>query len=173
MPALISFPNESSGARGGAERRPAGRERSRASVRVGLVDLALSFTVFSSIMDSGLRAAVARDILRVLGPGGGLLWYDFWTARRTRALEALGLDEVHRLFGRDPVDKRRVTLAPPIARVLAPRSLLACELLERSHSSARTGSPSCETEVGAFATLPARRDAGLTCVVGGHPYDET
>jgi SAM-dependent methyltransferase len=92
-------------------------------------DLASAFTVFSSILDPGLRSAVAREILRVLRPGGALIWYDFWTNPVNDAVEGLGLDEVRRLFGRDPVETRRVTLAPPLARRLAPRSLLLCELL--------------------------------------------
>src|SRR5262245_56914927 len=41
-------------------------------------DLALAFTVFSSIRDRALREAAAADIVRVLRSGGALLWFDFW-----------------------------------------------------------------------------------------------
>jgi SAM-dependent methyltransferase len=95
------------------------------------VDLALAFTIFSSIPDPGLRKDVAAEILRVLRPGGGLLWYDFWINPVNPEVEALGLPEVRRLFGREPADARRVTLAPPISRFLAPRSLVACQLLAK------------------------------------------
>ena len=44
-------------------------------------DLVAQNVVFSSITDDALRAAVAREMLRVLRPGGWLLWYD---AARTR-----------------------------------------------------------------------------------------
>jgi ubiquinone/menaquinone biosynthesis C-methylase UbiE len=94
-------------------------------------DLALAFTMFSSITNATLRDDVAAEILRVLRPGGAVLWYDFWTNPVNPDVEALGLPEVRRLFGREPVEARRVTLAPPITRLLAPHSLLACELLAK------------------------------------------
>jgi ubiquinone/menaquinone biosynthesis C-methylase UbiE len=97
----------------------------------GSVDLALAFSLFSSITDPTRRKPVALEIARVLRPGGALLWYDFWINPMNRDVEALGLDEVRRLFGREPIEARRITLAPPLARLLAPRSWLACELLGR------------------------------------------
>ncbi len=87
--------------------------------------------VFSSIPDSGLRRQRRREVVRVLRPGGALLWYDFWVNPVNRAVVALGTDEMRRLFGRGPADRRRVTLAPPISRRLARHSLLACELLAK------------------------------------------
>ena len=39
-------------------------------------DLVSQFTVFSSILDAGLRGRVAREMVRVLRPGGHVLWYD-------------------------------------------------------------------------------------------------
>jgi SAM-dependent methyltransferase len=92
-------------------------------------DLALAFTLFSSITDPTTRTRIAAEILRVVRPGGGILWYDFWINPTNPNVEALGLREVGRLFGREPVEARRVTLAPPVARLLAPRSWLACQLL--------------------------------------------
>jgi SAM-dependent methyltransferase len=94
-------------------------------------DLALAFTIFSSIKDAVVRKAVADEILRVVRPGGALLWYDFWTNPVNADVEALGLGEVRRLFGQEPLEAQRVTLAPPLARLLAPRSWLACELLRK------------------------------------------
>jgi ubiquinone/menaquinone biosynthesis C-methylase UbiE len=91
----------------------------------------LAFTLFSSITDAEKRKAVAAEIVRVLRPGGGLLWYDFWTNPVNHDVEALGLGEVRRLFGREPVEAQRVTLAPPVARLLARHSRLLCELLAK------------------------------------------
>jgi SAM-dependent methyltransferase len=96
----------------------------------GDFDLALAFTMFSSITDAALRAAVAADMLRVLRPGGSVLWYDFWINPVNADVEGLRLAELKRLFGREPAEARRVTLAPPISRRLAPRSYLACELVQ-------------------------------------------
>lgn len=94
-------------------------------------DLALAFTLFSWINDPALRKRVADEIVRVVRPGGGVLWYDFWINPRNRDVTALGLDEVRRLFAREPAEAHRVTLAPPIARVLASRWWLACQLLAK------------------------------------------
>jgi ubiquinone/menaquinone biosynthesis C-methylase UbiE len=62
-------------------------------------DIVSQNVVFSSIVDAGVRGAVAAEMLRVLRPGGHLLWYD---AERTRGsdphFEALPQDEVTRLF---------------------------------------------------------------------------
>ena len=94
-------------------------------------DLVLAFTFFTSIPDPAERAAVANEVRRVLRPAGALLWYDFWINPLNRETRALGLSEIRRLFGREPVEARRVTLAPPLARMFASRSWLACEVLSK------------------------------------------
>lgn len=62
-------------------------------------DLVCQNVVFSSIVDAAMRRATAAEMLRVLRPGGSLLWYD---ARRTRATDphfrALPQTEVEQLF---------------------------------------------------------------------------
>jgi len=62
-------------------------------------DIVSQNVVFSSIVDIGTRAAVAGEMLRVLRPGGHVLWYD---AERTRGddphFKAVPQDEVQRLF---------------------------------------------------------------------------
>jgi ubiquinone/menaquinone biosynthesis C-methylase UbiE len=93
-------------------------------------DLALAFTMFSSITDAALRTEVAAEMLRVLRPGGAVLWYDFWINPINSDVAGLRLAEIRRLFGREPAEARRVTLAPPISRRLAPRSFVACELVQ-------------------------------------------
>jgi ubiquinone/menaquinone biosynthesis C-methylase UbiE len=94
-------------------------------------DLALAFTLFTSVTSPVARSRVAAEIMRVVRPGGAVLWYDFWINPTNPNVEALGLDEVRRLFGREPAEARRVTLAPPIARRLARRSWLTCDLLAK------------------------------------------
>jgi SAM-dependent methyltransferase len=93
-------------------------------------DLVSQFTVFSSILDRGVRRAAAAEIGRVLRPGGVALWYDFTVNPTNRETRGLGLDEVRRLFPGWALTVRRVTLAPPLTRLLAPRARLAAELLE-------------------------------------------
>jgi SAM-dependent methyltransferase len=92
-------------------------------------DMALCFTVFSSIMDDRTRALVAREILRLLRRGGHVVWYDFWINPVNRDTRAVRLGEVARLFGSRPVEARRVTLAAPLARAVAPRSWIGSEVL--------------------------------------------
>jgi SAM-dependent methyltransferase len=62
-------------------------------------DLVCQNVVFSSIVDAGTRRATAAELLRVLRPGGSLLWYD---ARRSRSTDphfrALPQHEVEALF---------------------------------------------------------------------------
>lgn len=94
-------------------------------------DIALAFTVFSSIKDPLLRAQVAKEMQRVLRPGGGIVWYDFWFNPVNPDTEALGLKDVRKLFPAARIDARLVTLAPPLVRSLIPRSRLACELLAK------------------------------------------
>lgn len=94
-------------------------------------DLVLAFTLFTSIPDGSKRAAVAREVQRVLRPRGAVLWYDFWVNPLNPDTQPLGPADITRLFGHEPVESHRVTLAPPIVRAIAPRSWIACELLGR------------------------------------------
>jgi len=97
-------------------------------------DLILAFTLLSSIVEAGARRAAASEILRVLRPGGTLMIYDFWVNPRNPDVRPLGRSEVRRLFAGCAFDWRRVTLAPPLLRLLAPLAFggwLACHLLEK------------------------------------------
>ncbi len=94
-------------------------------------DLVLQYTVFSSILDLDLRRVIATEMLRVLKPAGLILWYDFWFNPMNPQTRGLRLAEVKSLFPTCDCRFRRITLAPPISRVLAPRSWLLCQLLER------------------------------------------
>ena len=93
-------------------------------------DLVFQATVFSSIVDEGMRRAVAADMARVLRSGGAVVSYDLRVARDRRHMRGIGAADLRRLFPGFGVDARRVTLVPPLARMLARWSWLACELLE-------------------------------------------
>jgi SAM-dependent methyltransferase len=94
-------------------------------------DIVLAFTLFSSIQEPLLRAQVALEMQRVLRPGGGIVWYDFWINPVNPDTKALGLKDVRNLFPGARIDARRVTLAPPLARALVTHSRLACDLLAK------------------------------------------
>lgn len=93
-------------------------------------DIVLQSTVFTSILDDQLRAHAAAEMLRVLRPSGVLLWYDFFVDNpRNPDVRAVRRRDLERLFPACALDLRRTTLAPPIARWIAPRSWVAGTVL--------------------------------------------
>jgi len=96
------------------------------------IDLACQFTAFSSVLDAAMKQAMATEILRVVRPGGAVLWYDLRVGNPANpAVRAIGLDELRRLFPGCSFDAERTTLAPPIARAVVPHSWILASLLER------------------------------------------
>jgi SAM-dependent methyltransferase len=98
----------------------------------GWFDIVLQVTVFTSILDTELRRRVALEMLRVLKPDGLIVWYDFhvnnpWNPN----VRGVGRQEIRDLFPNCAVKLQRITLVPPLTRVLAPWSWLLCVLLER------------------------------------------
>lgn len=94
-------------------------------------DLALQFTMFTSMLDNDVRKSAAAELIRVLKPGGMLLWYDFIWNPINRCTRGIGEQELRSLFPCCRFDIRRVTLLPPLARWMAPFSIEACRMLER------------------------------------------
>jgi SAM-dependent methyltransferase len=102
-------------------------------------DLVIQATVFSSVLDQGMRQRIAAEMLRVLRPAGLVLWYDLAIPNpRNRNTRPVSKREIAELFPGCRCDVARVSLAPPIARCLASRSWFGCSLLSeipllRSH----------------------------------------
>jgi SAM-dependent methyltransferase len=93
-------------------------------------DLVIQATVFSSVLDQSMRRRMAAEMMRVLRPGGLVLWYDLAIANpRNRDTRPIGKSEIAELFPGCRRDLARVSLAAPIARRLASRSWLGCSLL--------------------------------------------
>lgn len=98
----------------------------------GAFDIVSQSTVFTSVLDPAIRQRIASEMARVLAPDGFILWYDFHVGNpRNPNVRSVGKREIRALFPGWRVDLTRVTLAPPIARVLVRYSWLACVLLER------------------------------------------
>lgn len=94
-------------------------------------DLMFQFTVFTSVLDATLRHRIAKEMLRTLKNDGLILWYDYRlnpTNPQTRGIEKA---EIKRLFPDCVYTFRRITLAPPLARWVAPRSWIVCALLSQ------------------------------------------
>jgi len=94
-------------------------------------NLGLINTVFSSILDIDIRKNIAREMLRVLQPGGMILWYDFWLNPTNSHTIGIRPTKVRNLFPNCEFHFQKITLAPPIARRLVPFSWLLSELLEK------------------------------------------
>jgi ubiquinone/menaquinone biosynthesis C-methylase UbiE len=100
---------------------------------VASFDLVLQSTVFTSILDSGMRRRIAAEILRVLKPKGLVLWYDFFVNNpRNSDVRRVGKKEIRELFPECRIHFRRTTLAPPIGRLVGRYSPLLYMLLART-----------------------------------------
>lgn len=112
------------------ERIRAARERSPKGTRLSCgdasqlefpndtFDIVLQSTVFSSILDEAMRLRVASEMLRVLRPGGSIIWYDFFVNNpRNRDVKGVTKKEIRRLFIGCSIYIERITLAPPLARM--------------------------------------------------------
>jgi SAM-dependent methyltransferase len=95
-------------------------------------DLVLHFGVFSSIRDPDTRRAFAAEMRRVLRPDGLILWYEFRVDNpNNRDVKAVPPAELRALFPDCDCALGRTLLAPPLTRLLYPRSPGLCELLAR------------------------------------------
>lgn len=113
-------------------------------------DIVLQACVFTSVLDDEVRRAMAAEMLRVLRPNGVILWYDMLPKRAWSSyLRPVTRDELHVLFPGCRFDLRRVTLALPLTRMMAPRSWRACAALSRI-------SALCSHQLGIIRRPPAR-----------------
>jgi ubiquinone/menaquinone biosynthesis C-methylase UbiE len=98
----------------------------------GFFDLLLQSTVFTSILDYKMKQRIASEMLRVLKPDGLILWYDYHINNPWNPdVRGVKKREIYRLFPGCRIDLKRITLAPPLCRALAPYSTVLCCLLEK------------------------------------------
>ena len=96
-------------------------------------DLIFQLTVFTSILDPELKRQIAAEMLRVLRPEGLIVWFDYHMNNpRNPDVRGVGKQKIRELFPGCRIELRRITLAPPINRLLAPWSPLLCQLLSRA-----------------------------------------
>jgi ubiquinone/menaquinone biosynthesis C-methylase UbiE len=94
-------------------------DASRLRFSEGGFDVVLQFTVFTSVLDAGIKKAMAGEILRVLKPSGCVLWYDFFANNPLNPdVRGISKKEIRRLFPGCRMQLRRITLAPPLGRML-------------------------------------------------------
>jgi ubiquinone/menaquinone biosynthesis C-methylase UbiE len=97
----------------------------------GSFDLVTQFLAFSSILDAEVQRDVAAEMLRVVRPGGHILWYDCRRSNPARAaVRGLDRNHVRRLFPSCSITFVDTTLAPPVSRLVARRSWAIASILE-------------------------------------------
>ena len=85
----------------------------------GSQDLVMQSTVFSSILDDAVQQRLADAMWHWLRPGGAVLWYDFIVDNpRNRDVRGVPLARVRALFPEGRLRWQRLTLAPPLARLV-------------------------------------------------------
>jgi len=98
-------------------------------LRNATVDTAICSTLFSSVLDDRVAAAISAEIDRVLIPSGVVLWFDFFRENPWNAdVRAVRSAKVRALFPQYEMHLERVVLAPPIARRLGHHPGLASAL---------------------------------------------
>ena len=82
-------------------------------------DLVLEAVSFTSIFDMAMAKSIASEMSRVLKPGGAILWYDFWVSNpQNPDVRGWNRREIEDLFPGLKINLRRITLAPPLGRVV-------------------------------------------------------
>jgi len=83
-------------------------------------DIVFQSTVFTSILNDQFRQKLARQMWGSVRSGGGILWYDFmYNNPRNRDVRGISFREISRLFPYGQISRIRITLAPPLARLVA------------------------------------------------------
>src|SRR5579872_2077570 len=95
-------------------------------------DLVIQFMLFTSVLDCEVKALIAREMNRVLVPGGRVLWYDFTFDNPKNAnVRGIPKREIQKLFPGFRMKAKRITLAPPLGRIIAPLSAVLYYCLSR------------------------------------------
>ncbi len=95
-------------------------------------DVVMQCTMFTSVLDSQMRRLIAGEMSRVVKAEGFIIWYDYYVNNpRNPDVRGIRKREIAQLFPDCQIEIQKVTLAPPLARLVAPYSWLACYALER------------------------------------------
>jgi ubiquinone/menaquinone biosynthesis C-methylase UbiE len=107
-------------------------DASRLPYKDHFFDIVMQFTVFTSILDPRMKKKIASEMLRVLKRDGTILWYDYRVSNpRNPDVKGVTKREIFELFPNCNIRLKRITLAPPVARMLVPFSSVLCELLDK------------------------------------------
>jgi len=94
-------------------------DASHAPIAPASQHLVLQSTVFSSLLDDHFQTQLAQAMWRWLRPGGAVIWYDIcFNNPRNPDVRGVPLKRVLQLFPAASVRSHKLTLAPPLARVV-------------------------------------------------------
>lgn len=97
-----------------------------------LFDVVYQSTVFTSILDDNFQKKLAEKMWSLLRPGGWILWYDFVYDNPTnKDVKGVPYKKIVALFPEGKITVRRLTLAPPISRIVTkihPQVYTACNI---------------------------------------------
>jgi SAM-dependent methyltransferase len=82
-------------------------------------DVVMQSTVFTSLLDDGFQRRLADRMWALVKPGGGVLWIDFvYDNPRNADVRGIPLARVRELFPEATLTRWRISLAPPISRLV-------------------------------------------------------
>ncbi|MGH8013772.1 MAG: class I SAM-dependent methyltransferase, partial [Candidatus Binataceae bacterium] len=91
-------------------------------------DVVIMSLVLSLILDPELRRQIAIETMRVMKPGGIVMWYDYRYKPPKLKVHPMRIDEIGELFTGCDLQLRSLTAMPPVRR-LARYSWILCELI--------------------------------------------
>jgi radical SAM superfamily enzyme YgiQ (UPF0313 family) len=95
-------------------------------------DVITQSTMFTSILDSGMKSAVTAEMRRVLKLDGIIIWHDYrFNNPFNPNVRGIGKTEIEQLFPDCQFDFKLINLNPFIARPLSRLSWRLCEVLEK------------------------------------------
>ncbi len=82
-------------------------------------DIVFQSMVFSSILNDDFKRELAAKMWQLTKPGGGVLWYDFtFNNPKNKDVKGIKFQEVKLLFPNGTIKKWKLTLAPPLSRIV-------------------------------------------------------
>ncbi|MGQ9706533.1 MAG: class I SAM-dependent methyltransferase [bacterium] len=86
-------------------------------------DVCLSFDLFA-VIEPSKRKTIADEIIRVLKPGGVLLWFDLRLKSNNPNVWAVPINDIRKLFKGFTIYLKSIGLVPPLARHLSRYSII-------------------------------------------------
>jgi hypothetical protein len=84
-----------------------------------IFDVVMQSTVFTSILDDSFQQKLANRMWAMVKPGGGILWYDYiYNNPKNKDVRGVPVKRIRDLFPHGDIKVWRLTLAPPIARLV-------------------------------------------------------